>query len=205
MNNGNVTVAHESGPRSHAHRLVDFPSDKWFWSPSPLLGQVVLVTTVDAHGQVCVAPKSWVTVVAGTGPLVGFGCTREHGTVARAEAAGQFVINVPGRSLARAIFEMPITDDRLTSAGLTVSPGRTVAVPIIDQCPAVLECVWTQTVEFDNDEVFVIGRVTRIAVDEALTHGDTSGRYEGLAPFFFCEQSVWAGLGATQSVSEMDE
>jgi len=48
--------------------------DKHSWSPSPLLGQVVLVTSVDAHGVIDVAPKSWASMAAFAGPIVGFGC-----------------------------------------------------------------------------------------------------------------------------------
>jgi len=43
----------------------EMPLHKW---PSPLPGQIVLVTSQDEHGAVDVAPKSWVSAVAMAGP-----------------------------------------------------------------------------------------------------------------------------------------
>ena len=80
---------------SRPRRFVELSLDKHSWSPSPLLGQVVLVTSVDAHGVIDVAPKSMVSMAAFAGPIVGFGCNVEHGTYRNIESTGEFVINVP--------------------------------------------------------------------------------------------------------------
>ena len=82
----------------------EMPLDKWQWSPSPLPGQVVLVTSVNADGEVDVAPKSWVTMMStGEIPLIGFGCTMEHRTAHNVMATGEFAISVPDESLATTI------------------------------------------------------------------------------------------------------
>lgn len=40
---------------------LDLPLDKRVWSPSPLPGQIVLVTTLNGDGQSNVAPKNWLS------------------------------------------------------------------------------------------------------------------------------------------------
>ncbi len=38
--------------------------NKKTWSPSPLAGQIILVTTLNADGQSNVPPKSWISMMA---------------------------------------------------------------------------------------------------------------------------------------------
>lgn len=192
------------GPRTDAgaRTFVELPLDKYQWSPSPLPGQVVLVTTVDPSGAVGVAPKSWVSMAAFTGPILGFGCNTAHRTYRNIEATGEFVVNVPDSSLAEGTWAMLGAADRLASAGLTLAPGRTVAAPIIEQCPAHLECRLERTVEFAGGEVFVFGRIMAVAVDESLVEqADPADRYAALDPFFFLENSRYATMGGVRQVS----
>lgn len=198
----------DAGTAGHApaeagvRRFVELPLDKHRWSPSPLLGQVVLVTTVDPAGIVDVAPKSWVTMVAFAGPLLGFGCNTGHRTYRNLEATGEFVVNVPDSALAEATWAMLGATDRLGSAGLTLAPGRTVAVPIIEQCRAHLECRLERTVAFAGGEVFVFGTVTAVAVDESIAaQADPADGYSGLDPFFFLENSRYATIGSVRQAS----
>lgn len=181
----------------------ELPLDKWRWSPSPLPGQVVLVTTCDADGNVDVAPKSWVTMVAFAGPRLGFGCNLAHRTAQNVQATGEFVVNVPGVELAEAIWGMLDTTDRLAGAGLTTTPGGTVAVPGIAECAAHLECGLDRVVEFPGGEVFVLGIVRRVDVGErCLTSGDVADRYAALGtPFFFLESGWCAPLGPARHVA----
>jgi flavin reductase (DIM6/NTAB) family NADH-FMN oxidoreductase RutF len=174
--------------------------DKWEWSPSPLPGQVVLVTSRDEHGVVDVAPKSWVTMAAGSGPTVGFGCTREHRTARNVEVTREFVINVPGFDLAEMAWAMPDAPDRL--AGLTTLPGVTVDVPVLRECPAHLECALDRIVEFSHGEVFIFGTVRRVGADQRCLGPDAVGeRYDRLGhPFFFLESGWLAPLGQATPV-----
>ena len=48
------------------------------WRPSVLPGQIVVVSTVNAHGEPNLALKSWITMAAFAGPVVAFGCNVEH-------------------------------------------------------------------------------------------------------------------------------
>lgn len=178
--------------------------DKWQWSPSPLPGQVVLVTSRDEDGASDVAPKSWVTIVGMTVPRIGFGCTFEHQTARNIRATGEFAISIPDESLAQAVWGMQdATDrsDRLAAAGLTTTPGVTVGVPLVTECYAHIECRLDRIVEFEAQEVFIVGVIQRVAVDErALVLGEVFDRYAAARPFFFLEDGWLASLGPARPV-----
>jgi flavin reductase (DIM6/NTAB) family NADH-FMN oxidoreductase RutF len=189
-------------PGARVRRFVDVPVDKRAWSPSPLLGQIVLVTTVDTAGTVDVAPKSWVTMVSFSGPLLGFGCNTSHRTHQNIEATGEFVVNVPDASLAERAWSMITATDRLAHAALTPGPARTVAAPTLEQCPAHLECRHERTLRLAGDEVFIIGTITAAAMDEACrAPADPADRYAALNPFFFLENGWYATAGPARRAS----
>jgi hypothetical protein len=51
-------------PAGAAKPKVSLAPDKRGWHPSPIMGQIVLVTTLNADGVSNVAPKSWISMVA---------------------------------------------------------------------------------------------------------------------------------------------
>ena len=57
---------------------VTLDLDKRAWHPSPLVGQVVLITTLNEDGTSNVAPKSWISMMAFEPPILALGCNREH-------------------------------------------------------------------------------------------------------------------------------
>jgi|GEM_PF-4944331 len=59
---------------------IDLDVASRHWAVNPLAGPVVLVTTVNAHGWVNIAPKSWVSFVSGKPFRLVLGCHREHHT-----------------------------------------------------------------------------------------------------------------------------
>jgi flavin reductase (DIM6/NTAB) family NADH-FMN oxidoreductase RutF len=70
---------------------VSIETDKHQWNPSPLPGQVVLVTTLDDDGRASDATKSWISMVAfGPPPVVMFGCNLWHATARNVRASGEF-------------------------------------------------------------------------------------------------------------------
>ena len=186
--------------------FVDMPLNKLRWSPSPLPSQIVLVTTIDENGQVDVAPKSCTAVVAFGGPTFGFGCNRDHQTLRNIEATGEFVVNVPGQDLAALIWPMAGQEaaQRLEAAGLETEAGQTVGVPHLSACPAHLECRLDRVLDFEGGEVFVLGTVTRVAVDERCSPQAAPGveqRYAALGtPIFYLEGSYYAPVGAPRTL-----
>jgi len=182
-------------------RFVPLPLDKHDWSRSPLPGQIVLVTTADRDGAVDVAPKSWVSMAAFDPPVIGFGCSTAHLTHDNAAATGEFVVNVVPASLAPAAWAMPGSHggERLEHARLRLGPASAVAVPVVLDCVAHLECRLQQIVTFGGDEVFIFGRIVAAAIDAECLTDDAAAAYRRLDPCFFLQARLYAGLGPPAS------
>jgi flavin reductase (DIM6/NTAB) family NADH-FMN oxidoreductase RutF len=122
------------------HRVTFVPMtlDKHAWHPSVLPGQVVLVSTVDAVGEPDVAPKSWISMVAFSGPVLGFGCNVDHLTYRNIKATGEFVVSIPDQTLAATIWELIDTHgaERISHSGLRLAPASVVGAPLILDCHA---------------------------------------------------------------------
>ena len=184
---------------------VEFSLDKHDWHPSPLPGQVVLVTTLDSDGKANVAPKSWISMVAfGPPPIIMFGCNVGHATASNAISGGEFVVNVPPARLARLCWELAADHQeprsgRFERHGLTPAPSARVAPPRVAECGAHIECVTDGSREWGK-EVAVFGRVVSVALDRAATSGMDASRYAHLAPFFFLEGTLAARLAEPSDV-----
>ena len=84
---------------------VSLALDKRTWRPSPLLGQVVLVTSLNADGQSNVAPKSWLSMMAFEPALLALGCNLAHWTAQNVIDRHEFVVNIPGAELAEIVWK----------------------------------------------------------------------------------------------------
>jgi flavin reductase (DIM6/NTAB) family NADH-FMN oxidoreductase RutF len=170
----------------------ELPLDKHDWHPSPLPGQLVLVSTCDADGAPNVAPKSWVTMAAFAGPVLAFGCNVAHATYRNVETTREFVVNVVPAALADRVWALAELHggERLRSAGLTLEPAAAVRPPLVAECSAHLECTLDSVKHF-GDEVLIFGRVVAATTEES---------YDALAPVFFLESGTYAPLGPPQRV-----
>jgi flavin reductase (DIM6/NTAB) family NADH-FMN oxidoreductase RutF/uncharacterized protein YciI len=180
---------------------VAFDPQKENWHPSVLPGQIVLVTTIDARGEPNVAPKSWVTMAAFGGPVVAFGCTEEHLTLRNVEETGEFVINVPSEPLADTIWELIRRHgaDRIRGSGLQLCPAWEVRPPLVEQCPAHLECRLEEVKRFGS-EAFVFGRVVAASIDGTCLEGTPEEQYFRLRPLFFLEGSTYGSIDSAKHV-----
>ncbi|BAS26714.1 flavin reductase [Limnochorda pilosa] len=169
--------------------------DKDAWHPSVLPGQIVLVSTVDSDGEPNVAPKSWITMAAFAGPILAFGCNKEHTTYRNVLATGEFVVNIPGEPLADRAWEMARHHglQRLEKSGLTLKPAAKVAAPMVEECRAHLECVLDSVKEF-GDEVLIFGRIVAGSIDASCLEGGPPEQYFALRPIFFLEEGYYGSL-----------
>ncbi len=176
---------------------MPLPLDKHRWSPSPLPGQIVLVTTIGTGGQVDVAPKSWVSMAAFDGPVIGFGCNTSHLTCANLRETGEFVINVVPAALAPQAWRiagLPAAE-RVAAGGLTLAPSAAVAPPRVLECVAHLECRHLHTITFGGGEVFIFGTIAAATIDARCLGGDLAAGYRSLDPCFFLQDGLHAPLG----------
>ncbi len=165
-------------------KKVPFSPDKRAWHPSPLLGQIVLVTTLNEDSTSNVAPKSWITMVAMDPPILAVGCNLKHWTARNALARREFVVNVPGAELVQVIWDCSaLPHPRPVEAiGLTPLPGLAVQPPRIQECKAHLECVLDQHIAY-GDEVLLLGRIVAASIDEAATEAADAYKYLRIVVF----------------------
>jgi len=169
---------------------VNFDPDKRTWHPTPLLGQIVLVTTLNEDGTSNVAPKSWISMMAFSPPILALGCNLEHWTARNILAREEFVINVPGAELARIVWkshELPHPRP-VEAAGLTPMPALKVKPPRVAECVAHLECILDRHLAYD-DEVTLLGRIVAVLADEEAH--EVEDPYEYLRLFAYLDDETY--------------
>ena len=169
---------------------VAFDPDKHTWRPSPLIGQIVLVTTLNEDGLSNIAPKSWISMMAFEPPVLALGCNVRHWTGRNILERGEFVVNVPGAELADTVWrtcDLPHPRP-VEAAGLTPVLSLKVKPPRVKECRAHLECVLDRHLTY-GEELVVFGRIVAGSVDaDALSTDDP---YAYLRMFVFLEDGAY--------------
>jgi flavin reductase (DIM6/NTAB) family NADH-FMN oxidoreductase RutF len=183
---------------------VYFSPDKRTWKPSPLLGQVVLITTLNADGTTNVAAKSWVSMMAFEPPLLALGCNVNHWTaqniLRKGECGGEFVVNIPGAELAEIVWaSSSIPHPRpVECIGLTPLLAQQVMPPLIEECRAHLECTFVQSLTF-GAEIILLGQIVAGSLDRAAV--EASDPYAYLRLFAFLEDGTFGVIEKARHVN----
>lgn len=179
---------------------ISLAVDKRWWRPSPLLGQVVLVTSINEDGQSNVAPKSWISMMGFEPSMLALGCNLSHWTAKNILERHEFVVNVPGDDLVEVVWRthrMPHPRP-VESIGLTSMAAQQVKAPLIAECRAHLECNYVRHVAFD-EEVVLFGRIVAASVDRGAI--DAEDAYSYLRSFAFLEDGSYGVIEKSQRVS----
>lgn len=183
---------------------MDLCLDKHTWHPSPLLGQIVLVTTLNRDGTSNVAPKSWVSMMAFAPPILALGCNLEHRTAQNILDRKEFVVNVPGAEWVKVVWkssELPHPRP-VQAAGLTPIPAIKVKPPRIAECKAHLECKLDRHLAY-GDEVILLGEIVAVSVDrEAYQAKDP---YEYLRMLVYLEDAAYGVIERARQIDPPDQ
>jgi flavin reductase (DIM6/NTAB) family NADH-FMN oxidoreductase RutF len=118
-----------------------FPLSKVYGLLEP--GPVVMVTTA-RKGTANIMTMSWHTMMEFEPPTVGCVISNRNYTFDVLKATKECVINIPTVELAKKVVACGNTSgrkiDKFGAFGLTPAPASRVAVPLIDECYANLEC-----------------------------------------------------------------
>jgi len=181
---------------SNTVKKVEISTNKKEWHPSPLVDQIVLVSTLEKDGTPNVATKSWTSMVAiGPPPIIMFGCNVEHATAKNIFNRGEFVINIPSDDLLATCWVVGSDPqirgaDRFKNNGLTPLPGNKIQTPHVGECKAHIECVLDSTKKWEKEIVF-FGKIVSVSLNAELLEGDSNDRYCKLAPLFYLDH-IWA-------------
>lgn len=182
-------------------RKVEIDPDKRKWDPCPILGQLILVTTMNRDGTSNVAPKNWISYMAFDPSLIALGCNIKHWTAKNILQSAEFVINIPGADLVDKVWEAGYLDHPrpVESLGLTPIASLKVRPPRIEECKAHLECVLDKHLAY-GDEVIMLGRIVAASIDqEALEARDP---YEYLKMIVFLDDGVYGTVRRAETLNE---
>jgi flavin reductase (DIM6/NTAB) family NADH-FMN oxidoreductase RutF len=126
-----------------------------------------VLTGQTEKGRVAAATVNWVTQVSFEPPLVAVGVKADSGAHSVIKEAGAFALNVLGKgqqATAYAFFK-PAEREGDTISGEPFRAGSSGA-PLLEVCPAYVECALRETVERGDHSIFV-GEVVDAGVNQA--------------------------------------
>jgi flavin reductase (DIM6/NTAB) family NADH-FMN oxidoreductase RutF len=141
------------------------------------VGQLAVITTVDARGNVNAASFATCVRVVHAPVHIAFTTSLYKDTYKNVQETGQFTVNLPSfdRDVLEKVCVLGLTFDRgvneLEKAGLTSIPGLAVKPPRVVECHRHFECevVWTKEWEEKDmkvGRVTIVGNCVAASVDE---------------------------------------
>lgn len=171
----------------------------------PLIGQIVLVTSINRGKIPNIAPKSWVSILAAKPALVGFSCNMNHDTAKNIISTGEFVINIPGAELAKKIWkasELKGQDpEEIQKVGLTPLKSVKLTAPRIAECKAHLECSLDWTKKY-GQEIIIFGKVLLASMDKKALEGTIEERYRYLKLMTYLDNGAY---GVIKTVNKIEQ
>ena len=169
----------------------------------PLIGQVVLVTSINRDKIPNVAPKSWISIFARKPAIVGFGCNVNHDTSKNILTTGEFVINIPGAELVKKIWKAAESKGQdskeIEKVGLTPIKSVKITTPRIAECKAHLECSLDWTKKY-GDEIIIFGKVLLASIDKKAVEGTLEERYKYLKLLAYLDEGTYGVIKTAQKI-----
>jgi flavin reductase (DIM6/NTAB) family NADH-FMN oxidoreductase RutF len=154
-------------------RMKDLPLSKVYRLLEP--GPVVLLTTAQ-RGRANVMTMSWHMMVEFEPPLVACVVSGANHSFAALRAAGEGVIAIPARRLARQVVQVGNSSgrriDKFAAFRLTPVPAQRVRAPLIAECFANLECRVADRRMVDRYNLFIL-EVVKAWIDPAQRNPKT--------------------------------
>jgi flavin reductase (DIM6/NTAB) family NADH-FMN oxidoreductase RutF len=160
----------------------------------PLVGQTVLITSVDKENVPGLGVRSSVSIFSSSPPIVGFGCKTTNLVARNILSTGHFIINVPGTDLAKKIWQIEgmetAGEKEIKNAGFTPVKSVKLSTPLIQECKAHLECSLDWTKKYGEDMV-IFGRVLLASVDKNVVEVELLERYKQLKLFAQLDNGIY--------------
>ena len=151
---------------------------KVIWKPGTMLYPVPAVMVSCRDGDFDnILTIAWAGTVCSDPPMVSISIRPERLSYDIIKRTGEFVINIPNKSLVREVDFCGVRSgrdiDKFTHLGLTKTPAEKVNCAVIDEAPIALECVVQQTLPLGSHDLF-IANVVSVNVERSLI--DNGGR-----------------------------
>jgi flavin reductase (DIM6/NTAB) family NADH-FMN oxidoreductase RutF len=118
---------------------------------------VMIVTTLHESGAVNAGVfGSWTNL---SPDEIGAAISRQSDTYANMRRTGEFVVNIPGADMVKALAilakDMPVGVSELKKAGLSTRPATTGSTPSIAECVAGVEFAFSREVEVGHHSLMI--------------------------------------------------
>jgi flavin reductase (DIM6/NTAB) family NADH-FMN oxidoreductase RutF len=170
----------------------------------PLVGQVVLITSINREKVPSLASQSWISIFASRPAIVGFGCNTNQPTAKNILSTGEFVVNIPGADLSKKIWKLAETEAEgnkgIEKIGLTPVKSAKLSTPRIAECKAHLECSLDWTKKY-GDQMVIFGRVLLASVNKEAVEADLEQRYKYLKLFANLDDGLYGVIKEAKRVA----
>lgn len=185
---------------------IDIDCRKSEWHPSPLMGQIVLVSSISNQGEFHAARKNWVTMVCQDPPMLGLCCRLSHRTAINILETREFVVNIPGADLAPRLWKAGDAVSDMASREQeapcwTFTASTKVRAPRVIQARAHLECRLESNKRLHDEEMIFFARIVAASVDKSLIQGRLEHRYKRLQPLFYLEDGLFGLMDEVRKIS----
>ena len=166
------------------------------WKPGTLLAPVppALVTCGDLAGEHNVLTVAWTGIVCSDPAMTYVSVRPERYSHHMIAESGEFVINLPCQSIARAADLCGVKSgrdgDKFALAGLTAEPAFTVRAPVIGECPIALECRVKQVLPLGTHDMF-LADVVAVHADEKYMDKKHKFHLEQAEPIIYSHGSYF--------------
>jgi flavin reductase (DIM6/NTAB) family NADH-FMN oxidoreductase RutF len=148
---------------------------------------VVLVSVGD-NDKANIITLSWAANVCSDPPMIAIGVRTKRYSYELLQRTGDFVVNVPPRSLLKTAVTCGTKSgrdiDKFKVCKVTPQPSLKVKSPGIAECPLNIECKIRQVVELGSHHLF-IGEVEAAHIDDKVLDAKRRPNISKMAPFTF--------------------
>jgi flavin reductase (DIM6/NTAB) family NADH-FMN oxidoreductase RutF len=163
--------------------------------PAPAL----IVGTYDKVGKANGMAAAWTGICCSKPPSVAVALRKATYTYGNVVDRKAFTLNIPSDKLVAEVDYFGMAsgrdEDKFTVTGLTPVRGEFVDAPYVQECPVVLECRLTHTLELGLHTQF-IGEIVDVKADEEVLGDDGVPDMAKVRPLVFAPESrSYYGLG----------
>lgn len=130
---------------------------------------VFFLTSVGIDGRINVMSCAWATPASEEPPKIIVCVSKEHYTAELILETGEFAINIPQKSMEKAIWicgsKSGRKADKFKEAGLKIFKTQTISAPLIEGCIGFLECKVQSTIDAGECYAF-LADVLKSSVEE---------------------------------------
>jgi flavin reductase (DIM6/NTAB) family NADH-FMN oxidoreductase RutF len=176
------------------------PSDcrqKTGWEPGTMLFPlpVVLVSCRGPDGRANLVTVAWAGIVCTEPPMLSISLTPQRFSHDLIISSRQFAVNLPSGELARAVDLCGVKSgrdvDKFALSGLSKGKAERIQVPVVAECPIVLECELRQTLPLGSHTMFV-AEIVWVQVATALIQSDGRLDLARMGPVAFAHGAYWS-------------